>query len=130
MSDDTQKPPTDVINIDDIIGAPKTASAPAETKPLPAVEPIARPISYPSEMTQSRSNRSRSQGSSRSPRASFSGGNNRGNGRYSRGRNTDMGNEMAPEIGEYNPNRNVDPNRAIDFGGEVDGRIIPDAGVA
>jgi transcription termination factor Rho len=32
--------------------------------------------------------------------------------------------------GDYSPNRLVDPSRAVEFGGEVDGRILPDAGVA
>ncbi|PWU22442.1 transcription termination factor Rho, partial [Candidatus Cerribacteria bacterium 'Amazon FNV 2010 28 9'] len=38
-----------------------------------------------------------------------------------------MDNERAME---YNPNRMIDPNRAMEFGGEVDGRMLPDAGVA
>ncbi|MBP9700542.1 transcription termination factor Rho [Candidatus Woesebacteria bacterium] len=31
---------------------------------------------------------------------------------------------------DYSPNRFIDPSKAIEFGGEVDGRLIPDAGVA
>lgn len=117
MSDDTQTPVTDAVTIDDIIGAPK--AAPAESKPLPPVEPI------------SRSTTPREPRESRGPvRRSYDRGNgNRG--RYQRSRPQNQDNIIEPNgQNDYSPNRFIDPTKAIEFGGEVDGRLIPDAGVA
>ncbi len=120
MSDDTQTPTIDTVSIDDIIGAPKSSSTSSAEKPLPQPEPIQR--------TESRTPRrveNRSRGSSDGRR-----GYSNGRGRYSRSRTQQQDMNTESIVPEYNPNRVVDPNRAVEFGGEVDGRMLPDAGVA
>jgi len=53
---------------------------------------------------------------------------NGGNRRYNNNNNR-SDRMVETDISEYNPNRVIDPSRAIDFSGEVDGRVLPDAGV-
>lgn len=120
MSDDTQTPVNDAVTIDDIIGAPKPA--PVEPKPLPPVEPITRSTT-PRESREPRD--------SRGPvRRSYDRGSNT-RGRYQRSRPQNQDNIIEPNgQSDYSPNRFIDPSKAIEFGGEVDGRLIPDAGVA
>ncbi len=124
MSDDAQVSPNQSgVNINDIIGSPKAVT---ESKSLPAVEPLVstRARAVRSEPSHSRT----SLNGSRSSRSSY--GTSNGSRRYSnRSRRDDTLSEDG-DVGEFNPNRHVDPNRAIEFGGEVDGRVLPDAGVA
>ncbi len=129
MSDDIQTSPVPapaakpVVNIDDIIGAP--------TRVAPTPEPI-QAVSEPRSNARSTSYRARPTSSrSRSSEGNYSRGNSRGGGRYSRPR---PGNEYEENTegqmpGEYNPNRFIDPAKSVEFAGEVDGRVLPDAGV-
>lgn len=100
---------SDDVRIEDIVGA-KSASAPVVVPQIP-VEPIVRSVPRPQHVGGGR------------PMARGGNGNRRYNNRPSRG------NEMNGDILEYNPNRVIDPTRAINFDGEVDGRVLPDAGV-
>ncbi|MEP7166796.1 MAG: transcription termination factor Rho [Candidatus Woesebacteria bacterium] len=125
MSDDTQSTP----NLDEIIGTPKAVPAPeplkadAPARRAPVRRAVARPYSDDQQMP------------ARGNYRGASNGNSRGGARYnsrdnSRGRSQEYSDEVGENLGgEYNPNRYIDPTRAIEFGGEVDGRMLPDAGV-
>lgn len=130
-ADDTQNPAqtaADTVNIDDIIGTPsatKENKSPALSIP---VEPIQHADSSPREegrrtISRTSNPRGRNQG--------YGNGNGNGRGRFNRSsRNQDQYDDyQSQRATEYNPNRMVDPMKAIEFGGEVDGRVLPDAGV-
>ena len=123
----TSTPTSDVVNIEDIIGNGKKTE-PVFVAPIP-VEPIVRSAS-PRPM-RSGGGRSMNRGSSeRSGYSNDRGGNGGGRGRYNnRQQSQNRGNDIVVDATEYNPNRVIDPSRAIDFDGEVDGRVLPDAGV-
>lgn len=114
---------SDVVSIEDIVGNQKKATPLVSVVP---VEPIqravgsARPVSRPMGGGRMRSSRS-----DRSERGGYS--SDRGNGRRFERRSPQR--NIEGDIAEYNPNRVINPNRAIDFDGEVDGRVLPDAGV-
>lgn len=116
MSDDTPSLPPAIVSIDEIIGAPKTVPAPEPLKTTSSHTDMQRPSNSYSPRSGNNSNRRYQNG---------------GRGRYSRSRgNPDADSSMdSPINGDYSPNRSIDPTRAAEFGGEVDGRIIPDAGV-
>lgn len=118
MSDDHSS--NNSMSLDDIIGAPKGTAAPQD---IP-VEPIR--TSEGREERPIRRRAPRMSGGRSSRQEAYSNGNGRG--RYNRARTEQY--DISERAGEYNPNRMVDPTRAVDFGGEVDGRILPDAGVA
>lgn len=112
---------SDVVSIEDIVGKGKSDTPIISQIP---VEPIQRATSAP-----------------RSPRPSGGGNRMRSGGRNDRGGySSDRGNgprrfdrraqrNIESDIPEYNPNRHINPDRAVDFDGEVDGRVLPDAGV-
>jgi transcription termination factor Rho len=126
MSDDVQTPSVDIT---DIIGSaaspspvdeakkPSNDVAPSATKSIP-VEPIQR--SFPKDSFVPRESSPRD----RNDRGRRMGGRDRGGRRFDRSNRSERSDAM-----DYNPNRMVDPSRAIEFGGEVDGRVLPDAGV-
>jgi transcription termination factor Rho len=118
MSDDasTSQNPSDTVRIEDIVGAPK-ANKPALTQSIP-VEPIAE---------RQQSSGPRPQRPMRSRQDTRSNGNGR---RFGRSNSNRQPTDDIDRSLEYTPGRNIDPNRAIDFSGEVDGRVLPDAGVA
>jgi transcription termination factor Rho len=124
MSDDTQSTP----NLDDIIGAPKKAE-----KAVPAPEPLkAEAPARRAPSPRRPAARSYSDDGQQPARGNYRNAPTRGGGsRYnSRGRSQEYNDEVNENLGgEYNPNRYIDPARAIEFGGEVDGRMLPDAGV-
>src|SRR5690242_7121313 len=118
MSDDTQSTSSvPAVSIDDIIGSSKKAV------------PVPEPIVPTSGLPGGRSRRQNSYPPRDNGRGNFR---SRGGSRYTRRNTTDYDNEPGEVsmAGDYSPNRLVDPSRAIEFGGEVDGRILPDAGVA
>ncbi|HSW89940.1 MAG TPA: transcription termination factor Rho [Patescibacteria group bacterium] len=111
------------VNIDDIIGTPQEV-VPEIVSPAPVSHPVEMPTRDPMRRMPSRSSRPQSGGDR---------GGRRQNG-YSNGgprrRMHSFEQYEEQDVSEYNPNRMIDPARAFEFGGEVDGRVLPDAGIA
>lgn len=115
----------DDVRIEDIVGTPVSGN----TDPVsPKAAPIANPATIPVEpIVNQRSDANRGmRNDARMPRPRGRYSNNR---RYDRQSRPEGGDSVESHSMDFNPNRMIDPNKAVDFVGEVDGRILPDAGV-
>lgn len=133
MASDLTTSTDPIVSIDDIVGSPKTMPAPVDT-PLPAAAPIAPMSAMPTIPVEPLDRNLSPRRSSRGPRMdgpSRSRGDRdngyRSNGRFNNSRRRFDNN--ASSENDYAPGRFIDPTKSADFSGEVDGHVLPDAGV-